>query len=207
MIILDTNVLSALMLHEPDAAELDVPEFDAVERAARVERRVGLGPADAAAVEALMDTIWREAPLDVLVNNAAATLPCADRASVSAPRRRHACADVARRLVLYARCRQALDRRAPQRRGAQRRDGGAGWWGASARFRRRGLAAMERRAVGTAARGAVEKLTDKHTDNPARQKAGRIRHAAVTAVPTRQFQINAGMMWRWDGGAIFGSQS
>jgi NAD(P)-dependent dehydrogenase (short-subunit alcohol dehydrogenase family) len=28
---------------------------------------------DAAAVEAMMDTIWREAPLDVLVNNAAAT--------------------------------------------------------------------------------------------------------------------------------------
>src|ERR1700722_13887844 len=28
---------------------------------------------DGAAVEAMMDTIWREAPIDVLINNAAAT--------------------------------------------------------------------------------------------------------------------------------------
>ena len=45
------------------------------------------------------------------------------------------------------------------RRLHQWRDGGAGWRRASAQFRRRGSAAMDRRAVGEAARGAVEKLT------------------------------------------------
>src|SRR5579871_1925567 len=34
---------------------------------------IGCDIRDGAAVEAMMDTIWREAPLDVLVNNAAAT--------------------------------------------------------------------------------------------------------------------------------------
>jgi hypothetical protein len=62
---------------------------------------------------------------------------------------------------------------------------------------------MDRRA----ARRAVETLRDKHTDKRARQMAGRIRDAAVTAFPKKAFPIIAGMMWRWHGGAIFGSQS
>src|ERR1700759_251796 len=37
---------------------------------------------DGAAVDAMMDAIWREAPIDVLVNNAAADLHRADRAAV-----------------------------------------------------------------------------------------------------------------------------
>src|SRR5471032_2297252 len=42
------------------------------------------------------------------------------------------------------------------RRLHQRRDGGAGWRRALTRFRRRGSAAMDRRAMGEAARGAAE---------------------------------------------------
>ena len=66
---------------------------------------------DGAAVEAMMDAIWREAPIDVLVNNAAATFIAQTETSVVSRRRRDPRADAARRDVLHARRRQALDRR------------------------------------------------------------------------------------------------
>jgi NAD(P)-dependent dehydrogenase (short-subunit alcohol dehydrogenase family) len=63
---------------------------------------------DGAAVDAMMDTIWRDAPLDVLVNNAAATF-IADRAALVSRRRCDPRADAARRDVLHAGGGQALD--------------------------------------------------------------------------------------------------
>jgi NAD(P)-dependent dehydrogenase (short-subunit alcohol dehydrogenase family) len=66
---------------------------------------------DSAAVDAMMEEIWREAPIDVLVNNAAADLHRADRTSVAAGGGCDPGADAARHDVLHARRGQALDRR------------------------------------------------------------------------------------------------
>ena len=74
---------------------------------------------DGAAVEAMMDAIWREAPLDVLVNNAAATF-IAQTEHLSF---RAADAILAPTLhgTMYCTlgCRQTLDRGRPQGRGAE----------------------------------------------------------------------------------------
>ena len=66
---------------------------------------------DGAGVDAMLDAIWREAPLDVLVNNAAATFIAQTERSVVSRRRCDSRADAARRDVLHARRGQALDRR------------------------------------------------------------------------------------------------
>ena len=60
-------------------------------------------------VEAMLDIAFHGAPLDVLVNNASSDLHRAERAVVVSCRRRHPGPDAARRAVLHARRRQALD--------------------------------------------------------------------------------------------------
>ena len=74
---------------------------------------------DGAAVDAMMDEIWREAPIDVLVNNAAATFIAQTEHLSSAGGGRDPGADTARYDVLHARRGPTLDRRQAQGRGAQ----------------------------------------------------------------------------------------
>src|SRR6476620_3053274 len=63
---------------------------------------------DGAAVDAMMDAIWQEKPIDVLVNNAAATFIVADGTSVVPRRGCDLRTDPAWHDVLYARRRPAL---------------------------------------------------------------------------------------------------
>jgi NAD(P)-dependent dehydrogenase (short-subunit alcohol dehydrogenase family) len=100
---------------------LELLEVTAADMLAKIGGKVGVQRCDirdGAQVEAMMDAVWRDGPIDVLINNAGRDLHRADRAAVFSCGGCDSRADLAWHDVLHARRRQALDRRPAQGRGA-----------------------------------------------------------------------------------------